>query len=137
MTDRPDWLAPLDDPRDEEILAAAFDVFVDKGCMAQTMLNVARRRGASKETLYARFDSKEGLSYPLLAWNPDPVEFPGTGRRYRLLFPSGRSAETTDAVILTTLARPEALAVYRVAVSEAGARRNRPRLQRTPPASAI
>src|SRR6202008_4019570 len=48
---RPSWRAPLDDPRDEEILSAAFDVFCEKGFHGATMLDVATQARASKETL--------------------------------------------------------------------------------------
>ena len=52
--------------RREEILAAAFDVFVENGFAGTTMLDIARRAGASKETLYAWFESKEKLFETLL-----------------------------------------------------------------------
>ena len=40
---RPDWLAPLSDPRNETILSAAFDVFAEKGIHGATMLEIATR----------------------------------------------------------------------------------------------
>jgi AcrR family transcriptional regulator len=43
------------------VLDAAFEVLVDSGYEATTMLAVAQRAGASKETLYAWFGRKEGL----------------------------------------------------------------------------
>ena len=53
--------------RREQILATAFDVFVENGFAGTTMLDIARRAGASKETLYAWFDSKEKLYETLLS----------------------------------------------------------------------
>jgi AcrR family transcriptional regulator len=52
--------------RREAILAAAFDAFVENGFAGTTMLDIARRAGASKETLYAWFASKEKLYETLL-----------------------------------------------------------------------
>ncbi|MGE0044618.1 MAG: TetR/AcrR family transcriptional regulator [Hyphomonadaceae bacterium] len=115
-TTRPEWLEPLEDPRNEQILTAAFDVFCEKGFHAATMLDVAREARVSKETLYARFDSKEGLFYAILVWGgrkctadldvvhnyDDPIEM----------------LRAYACTILTAMLRPESLAVYRIAVSE-------------------
>ena len=65
---KPAWLPPLGDARAVEILGAAYDVFLDKGFAQATMLDVARRARASKETLYARFGSKKKLFESLMAW---------------------------------------------------------------------
>jgi AcrR family transcriptional regulator len=56
------------DPRDDEILRAAFDLFTERGYDGTTMLSVARRAKASKATLYARFGNKEGLFRALVEW---------------------------------------------------------------------
>jgi len=48
------------------VLDAAFEVLVDSGYEAATMLAVAQRAGASKETLYSWFGSKEGLLAALI-----------------------------------------------------------------------
>ncbi len=47
--------------RREEILDAAWHVFIDKGYARATMQDVAARAHASKETLYSWFDSKAML----------------------------------------------------------------------------
>lgn len=47
--------------RREEILDAAWHVFIEKGYARATMLDVAARAHASKETLYSWFDSKAAL----------------------------------------------------------------------------
>lgn len=117
---RPDWLAPLNDPRDEEILSAAFDVFTEKGFRGATMLEVATRAQASKVTLDRRFESKESLLCSLLAWGcrrdvlePEEIE----------RMTAGDPVETLNAYALTTLTvmmRPEALALYRIVVAEGG-----------------
>ncbi|HEX4858952.1 MAG TPA: TetR/AcrR family transcriptional regulator, partial [Usitatibacteraceae bacterium] len=49
------------DARPGELLAAALDLFVEKGFAATRLEDVARRAGVSKGTLYLYFDSKEEL----------------------------------------------------------------------------
>lgn len=52
--------------RREEILAAAWHVFIEKGYARATMHDVAARAHASKETLYSWFESKAALFETLL-----------------------------------------------------------------------
>ena len=59
--------------RSEEILDAAFAVLQEKGYRGATMLAVARRAGASKETLYAWFGDKPGLFRALVEANAREV----------------------------------------------------------------
>lgn len=47
--------------RPAELLAAALDLFVDRGFAATRLDDVARRAGVSKGTLYLYFESKEEL----------------------------------------------------------------------------
>ncbi len=49
------------DPKTEQILAAARDIFLDLGYAAASMDLVAQRARVSKTTLYTRFPSKEEL----------------------------------------------------------------------------
>ena len=115
---RPGWLAPLDDPRDEEILSAAFDVFTEKGFHGATMLEVATRAKASKETLYRRFENKVSLLCSLLAWGcrrnmPEPEEIERLS--------AGDPVATLNSyavTVLTAMMRPESLALYRIVVAE-------------------
>lgn len=115
---RPDWLAPLSDARNEAILSAAFDVFQDKGLHGATMLEIATAAKVSKETLYARFDSKEGLFYALLAWGShksalDPDSFDLDA------FETPVAALETYAVeCLRKIMHPESVAVHRIVVGE-------------------
>jgi len=116
---RPDWLAPLSDPRNETILSAAFDVFAEKGVHGATMLEIATRAKVSKETLYARFDSKEGLFYALLAWGAlksgvDAVSYDDD----RLANPR-QALDDYAADCLCKMMKPEAIAVQRIAIGEA------------------
>jgi len=58
-------LGPNADRR-QEILQVAFKVFADNGYSGATMLEIAQRARASKETLYAWFQNKEKLFETLL-----------------------------------------------------------------------
>jgi len=49
------------DARPGEIVAAALDVFVERGFAATKLADVARRAGVTKGTVYLYFDSKEAL----------------------------------------------------------------------------
>ncbi len=47
--------------RPEELVAAALDVFVERGYEATTLADVARRAGVTKGTIYLYFENKEAL----------------------------------------------------------------------------
>ncbi|GAB2896963.1 TetR/AcrR family transcriptional regulator [Uliginosibacterium flavum] len=49
------------DARPAELLAAALDVFVEKGFAATRMEDIARRAGVSKGTVFLYFESKQAL----------------------------------------------------------------------------
>jgi AcrR family transcriptional regulator len=111
---------PRLDPRDEEILRAAFEVFTEKGFHGATMLEVASRARASKTTLYARFESKEALFQALVAW--------GTRQGTNTLEAIARD-QTLDpltalrrfaAGVLSQMMQAEKLALFRIAVAEGG-----------------
>jgi TetR/AcrR family transcriptional repressor of mexJK operon len=113
---RPGWLAPLDDPRDEEILGAAFQVFAEKGFHGATMLDIATRARASKKTVYERFTDKAALFRALIAW--------GVRQNLPEALPSGdgdpvRSLEHHAVTVLTAMLRPESLALFRIVSAEA------------------
>jgi AcrR family transcriptional regulator len=105
------------DARRQEILAAAFAIFCEKGYAGATMTDVAQRARASKETLYAWFNNKESLFETLL--------------RARLAeVAGGISPEAASAMdvrsVLTLIARdilklaisPEMAALGRIAIAE-------------------
>jgi AcrR family transcriptional regulator len=108
------------DPRDEEILRAAFAVFTEKGFHGATMLDVAGRARASKATLYTRFASKEGLFKALIAWGTRQ----GTDALDAIIGDPSFDPLTTlhrfAARILAEMMQPERLALFRVAVAEGG-----------------
>ena len=49
------------DARPEEIVAAALDVFVERGFAATKLEDVARRAGVTKGTIYLYFENKDAL----------------------------------------------------------------------------
>ncbi|WP_338767621.1 TetR/AcrR family transcriptional regulator [Massilia sp. METH4] len=57
---KPRW-ARRKEARPQELLAAALELFVDRGYAATRLEDVARRAGVSKGTLYLYFDNKEEL----------------------------------------------------------------------------
>jgi len=57
---RPRWKRRKD-ARHGEIVAAALELFVERGYEATKLADVARRAGVTKGTLYLYFDSKEAL----------------------------------------------------------------------------
>ena len=57
---RPRWQRRKE-ARPAEIVAAALDLFVERGFAATKLADVARRAGVTKGTVYLYFDSKEAL----------------------------------------------------------------------------
>jgi AcrR family transcriptional regulator len=60
--------------RREEILGVALCVLAERGYRDASMLEIARRAKASKETLYAWFGSKRGLFEELISWQAERVD---------------------------------------------------------------
>ena len=59
--------------RQQEILTAAQQLLGEKGYKKTSMLDIARRAGASKETLYAWFGDKQGLFSALIDHNGEAL----------------------------------------------------------------
>src|SRR5918997_218552 len=60
--------------RREEILEVTLSVLAERGYRGASMLEIARRARASKETLYAWFGSKQGLFEELVSWQAERVD---------------------------------------------------------------
>jgi AcrR family transcriptional regulator len=60
--------------RREEILEVALSVLAERGYRGASMLEIARRARASKETLYTWFGSKRGLFEELVSWQAERVD---------------------------------------------------------------
>jgi AcrR family transcriptional regulator len=61
------------DARPEEIIAAALEVFADRGFAATKLEDVARRAGVTKGTIYLYFENKEALFKALIRETIVPV----------------------------------------------------------------
>jgi AcrR family transcriptional regulator len=60
--------------RREEILKVALSVLAERGYRGASMLEIAERAQASKETLYAWFRDKRGLFEELVRWQAERVD---------------------------------------------------------------
>lgn len=106
------------DRRREEIMDIAVEIFSEKGYRDASMLDVARRASASKETLYAWFGDKQGLLKALIERNAQAVRavltphLDGDVPPERLLFEFGRA-------LLALLLGESAVTINRAAISEA------------------
>ncbi|PYP35933.1 MAG: TetR family transcriptional regulator [Gemmatimonadetes bacterium] len=69
---RPRWRRRKD-ARPEEIIAAALEVFSDRGFAATKLEDVARRAGVTKGTIYLYFENKEALFKALIRQTIVPV----------------------------------------------------------------
>lgn len=69
---KPRW-ARRKDARPQELLAAALDLFVERGYAATRLEDVAARAGVSKGTLYLYFENKEELFKAVVRENMVPV----------------------------------------------------------------
>ena len=65
--------------RPAELMAAALELFVEKGFAATRLDDVAARAGVSKGTLYLYFDSKEALFKAVIQEGIVPILEEGAG----------------------------------------------------------
>ena len=105
--------------RRQEILDAAFALLVERGYSRTSMLAIAERTRASKETLYAWFGNKAGLFRELVLHNAESInrslqqalDQPGGDLRVAL--------QRFGVDLLTLLTGERSLAVNRAAIAEA------------------
>lgn len=116
---RPAWLPALSDPRNEAILSAAFDVFQEKGLHGATMLEIATAAKVSKETLYARFDNKEGLFYALLAWGSERMMVDLANLEQQIDADPVGALKDFATACLTKMMHAESIEISRIVISEA------------------
>lgn len=101
------------------ILTAAFNAFVERGYGGASTLEIATRAKVSKREIYSVFGNKQAMLRACIAW------------RTRHMLPSGppppacdraalaRTLTTFGERLLTELSHPDAIAVHRLAVTEA------------------
>ncbi|MDR3439417.1 TetR/AcrR family transcriptional regulator [Telmatospirillum sp.] len=110
------------DPREDEILRAAFEEFTERGFHGATMLAVAGRARASKATLYEKFHNKVGLFHALLEWGCRQT----MADLRSIVDDVGRDPKDAladcAARVLMAMGSPPALALLRISIAE-GARR--------------
>ena len=102
--------------RRARVLDAALAELVEQGPDRMTMLSVAKRAGASKETLYAWFGNRDGLLRALIERNAD-------GSAERVATALEEPSEPRDVLIgyaaglLTLLTAPPSIALNRAAMT--------------------
>ncbi len=110
---------PQDTPRRAAILAAAFEVLMERGYAGASTLEIARRARVSKRELYAEFGSKNGILEALIAATSARMQVPLANADVgdRTGFVAVLSAYGTAA--LSELTSPHVVAVNRLAAAEA------------------
>ena len=108
------------DARPQELLAAALDLFVERGYASTRLEDVARRAGVSKGTLYLYFTNKEELFKAVVRENIVPAL--GEAEDIISAF-EGHSAELLRCVILgwwERLGATKASGIIKLVMAEAG-----------------
>lgn len=102
--------------RRQRVLQAAHDELVENGYENLTMLGVASRAGASKETLYSWFGNREGLFSALITQNAD-----ASAERVRAALAGGDDPRQTlvgySTGLLTLLTGDGSIALNRAAMT--------------------
>ncbi len=98
------------------MIEAAFVELLEQGADGVTMLSIARRAGASKETLYSWFGSRDGLLSAMIVSNAD-----ATAQRIASALGGDNDPHDTlvafGAGLLTLLTDPRSLALNRAAMT--------------------
>lgn len=106
------------DQRRDEIMTVAVEVLAERGYRDASMLEVARRASASKETLYAWFGDKRGLFEAVIRRNAQAVQAV-LARHLAGDAPSERVLMDFGTALLDLLLGDDAVAINRAAISEA------------------
>lgn len=104
--------------RRDEILAAAYELFTERGFAGTTMLAVAQRAKASKETLYAWFANKDGLYRALIDRRMEHMASLSAEAAQGLPDAPRAAFLQTACNILSMLCMPSTIAVIRIAMTE-------------------
>ncbi|MCY4487518.1 MAG: TetR/AcrR family transcriptional regulator [Deltaproteobacteria bacterium] len=105
-------------PRRAQLLDIAADILVERGYRDTTMLEVAQRASASKETLYAWFGDKLGLFEAVVRRNAARTRMTVTGYPDREV-PVESVLTDFGRVLAAVLLDEQAVAIDRAAVAEA------------------
>ncbi len=104
--------------RREEIMDVAVEVLAERGYRDASMLEIARRASASKETLYAWFGDKRGLFEAVIRRNAQTVDSV-LARHLENDVPVERGLLEFGRALLRLLLGDGAVALNRAAISEA------------------
>lgn len=115
------------DRRRDEILDHAVQVLAERGYRDASMLEIAKRAAASKETLYAWFGDKQGLFEAVIRRNAETVQGVLHGHLESDASPEAALPEF-GRVLYALLLGDSAVAINRAAIAEA---RAEPRLAET------
>ncbi len=106
------------DRRRDAIMDIAVEVLADRGYRDTTMLEVAKRASASKETLYAWFGNKRGLFEAVIRRNAEAVQS-ALAEQLAADAPTECVLTAFGRALLTLLLGDSAVAINRAAISEA------------------
>ncbi len=109
---------PRGEKRREEIAEVAERVFLELGFNETTMQIVASRAGASKETLYRHFGSKEGLFSEVVRARAARV-YGGTEGQFRLQGAPNEVLMHLGFNLLRLLLNDDPICLFRIVVAEA------------------
>ena len=115
------------DRRRDEILDHAVDVLAERGYRDASMLEIAKRAAASKETLYAWFGDKQGLFEAAIRRNAETVQRVLQGQ-LESDAPPKQALPQFGRALLALLLGDSAVAINRAAIAEV---RAEPRLAET------
>ena len=104
--------------RRDEIMDVAVEVLAERGYRDASMLEVARRASASKETLYAWFGDKRGLFEAIIRRNAQAVQTV-LARHLEGHAPTERVLMDFGGALVELLLGDSAVAINRAAISEA------------------
>jgi len=107
-------------PRRQRIIAATFDVLMERGFAGASTVEIARRAKVSKRELYAEFGNKSGILEALVSATAERMRVPLAAAD--IADRAGLRAALVGYGItaLTELTGPHVLAIHRLAAAEAG-----------------
>lgn len=108
-----------DDAARERILDAAMAAFMERGYGETSTLEIATRAKVSKRALYAFFGSKEAMLETCIRERVERVRLPSDLPVARDRDELGRLLTTFGTMFLREICRPEVMAVFRLAITEA------------------
>jgi TetR/AcrR family transcriptional regulator, mexJK operon transcriptional repressor len=117
---RPPSHAGSSEARQQAILDAARDIFLERGYTESSVDAVIERVGGSKATIYSLFGSKEGLLSAVAA--KCGSEFTAAVEKVDVSSSPAESLRRIARVYCKAMFHPKRLAMYRMAVGESGRR---------------